>query len=78
MEVSSQLQAPSRFIHVERIPVPTGQEAGWAPELVWELWRRENSLAAAGNQTPIPRSSKYNMEAAGSYKKAKLSLCLTN
>jgi hypothetical protein len=24
-------------------PTPTGYEAGWAPEPVWMLWRRENS-----------------------------------
>jgi hypothetical protein len=35
----------------KKLPVSTGQDAGWAYELVWILWRREN-LAPARNQTP--------------------------
>jgi hypothetical protein len=31
-------------------PVPIGWEAGWAPESVWTLWRKEKSCTA-GNQT---------------------------
>jgi hypothetical protein len=27
----------------------TGQEAGWAPELVWRRWRGEKSLVPTGN-----------------------------
>jgi hypothetical protein len=41
---------PGRFTRGEIAPVPTGQEAGWAPEPVWTLSRREN-LASAGNRT---------------------------
>jgi hypothetical protein len=33
--------------------VPTGYEAGWAPEPVSMLWRRERFLFHAGNQIPI-------------------------
>jgi len=33
--------------------VPIEYEAGWAPESVCTLWRRNKSLAIAGNQTPI-------------------------
>jgi hypothetical protein len=32
--------------------VPIGQEAGWAPEPVWTLWRGEKCLASAENRTP--------------------------
>jgi hypothetical protein len=31
------------------------QQAGWAPEPVWMLWRWETSLASARNWTPIPQ-----------------------
>jgi hypothetical protein len=33
-------------------PVPTGEEARWAPEPGWKLWRREKSYASAENRTP--------------------------
>jgi hypothetical protein len=38
-------------------PVPIVQEAGWAPEPVWTQTIQEKSLAPAGNQTPMARSS---------------------
>jgi len=34
----------------KQLPVPTEQEAVWAPELVWMDWRREESLGLARNQ----------------------------
>jgi hypothetical protein len=37
--------------------VPTVQEAGWAPELVWTQRLHENSLASAGDRTLIAWSS---------------------
>jgi hypothetical protein len=30
------------------LPLCIYQEAGWVPELVWMVWRREKSLATAG------------------------------
>jgi len=33
--------------------VPIKYEAGWVPELVWILWRRDKSLDYARNQTTI-------------------------
>jgi hypothetical protein len=35
MGVSGQLHAQPRFTPGKAIPVPTVQEAGWAPEPVW-------------------------------------------
>jgi hypothetical protein len=50
MEVSGELDAPAALPPGEE---PTGQEAGWAPEPVWTLWRRETSLVLAGTKTPV-------------------------
>jgi hypothetical protein len=36
----------------ERIPVPTEQEADWAPEPIWKFCRTEKSLAPIKIQTP--------------------------
>jgi hypothetical protein len=46
-----------RFAPGKGPPVPTGQEAGWAPEPVWTERSEEKSFAPAGNRTPIARSS---------------------
>jgi hypothetical protein len=46
MEVSGQLHAPA-VLH----PVPIGYEAGWPPESVWTLWRKEKYFTA-WNRTP--------------------------
>jgi hypothetical protein len=40
------------FTTKENPLVPTGQEAGWAPEPVWTLWSWEESLAPVGNRIP--------------------------
>jgi hypothetical protein len=45
------------FTPGERTPVPTVQEAGWAPEPVWTQRIGEKSFAAAEDRTPIARSS---------------------
>jgi hypothetical protein len=37
-------------------PVPTGQEAGWAPELLWTQRIEENPFVSAGDRTPISQS----------------------
>jgi hypothetical protein len=34
-------------------PVPIGKEAGWAPELVWLLWKRENLECWLSSPYPI-------------------------
>jgi hypothetical protein len=43
MDVSGQLHAPAALPPGKVHPPPIGQEAGWAPEPVWTLWRREKS-----------------------------------
>jgi hypothetical protein len=43
MEVSGQLHAPAALPPGKESPVPSGEEAGWATELVWITLRREKS-----------------------------------
>jgi hypothetical protein len=50
MKVSDQFHAPAALTPGIEPPVPIGQEAGWAPESAWTLWRREKS-SIAGNRT---------------------------
>jgi hypothetical protein len=45
-----------RFTPVKGPPVPTGQEAGWASELVWKQKLEEKSFASTGDQTPVVQS----------------------
>jgi hypothetical protein len=44
MEVSGQLRADTAVLLLKEPPVPIESEAGWTPEAVWTLWRREKSL----------------------------------
>jgi hypothetical protein len=37
-------------------PIPTEQEAGWAPEPVWMQRLEEKSSASVGDQTPVIQS----------------------
>jgi hypothetical protein len=53
MEVSRQLHTPATLPPGKEHPVPIAQEAGWAPDPVWTLWRRENFPTPVGNRTPI-------------------------
>jgi hypothetical protein len=49
---------PGRFLLPGKgPPVPIGQEAGWAPELVCTQRLEENYLTSAGDRTTIARSS---------------------
>jgi hypothetical protein len=47
MEVSGRLHTPAALSQEEKPQVPIRQEAGWAPEQVWELWDREKYFAPA-------------------------------
>jgi hypothetical protein len=48
MEVSGQLHDLATLPPLKGPLSPTGQEAGWAAEPIWTLWRRGNSLALTG------------------------------
>jgi hypothetical protein len=48
MEVSGQLHAPATL--------PIAEEAEWAPEPVWTLWRGEKYFVPAGNRTAANQS----------------------
>jgi hypothetical protein len=60
MKVTGQLHAPAALL-------PNVDEAGWFPESVWNLWRRETFLAPAENGTPIPGSSARSLVSILSY-----------
>jgi hypothetical protein len=49
MDVSGQHHAPAALSQGKEPPVRIVQEAGWAPETVWTLWRREKPLITAWN-----------------------------
>jgi hypothetical protein len=51
--VSGQRHVSAALYPRERIPVPIGQEAVWAPEPVWTQRLEENSFASAGDRTPV-------------------------
>jgi hypothetical protein len=62
----------------ERTLVPTGQEAGWARELVWTQRLEEKSFAPARDRTSIARSvARQNTDLPGSYYKMWLELILS-
>jgi hypothetical protein len=48
LEVSGQLHVAAVLPPGKGPPVPIGEEAGWAPESVWTLWRREKNLSMPG------------------------------
>jgi hypothetical protein len=43
MEVSGELHTPAALPPTKECQVPIVQEAWWAPEVVWTLWRKEKS-----------------------------------
>jgi hypothetical protein len=45
-----------RFSSGKVLPVPIGQEAGWAPEPVWTQRLQEKSVAPATHRTPVVQS----------------------
>jgi hypothetical protein len=57
MEASGQLHAPSALPLGEEPPVPIVYEAGWAPEPVWTLWRREKTFPCRESNLGCPTHS---------------------
>jgi hypothetical protein len=47
--MSGQFHVPPALSPRKKSPALSGQEAGWVPELVWILWRKEKSVAPAKN-----------------------------
>lgn len=43
---------PGRFTSLDKAPVPTESETAWAPEPVWTVYEREQSLDPTGNESP--------------------------
>jgi hypothetical protein len=39
--MSGEIHYPAALLPGKESPVPIEKEAGWAPEVVWTLWRRE-------------------------------------
>jgi hypothetical protein len=57
MGVSGQHHAPAAlYPRVKDPPVPTVQEAGWAPEPVWTHRIEKKSSASVGDRTPVVQS----------------------
>jgi hypothetical protein len=52
MEVSGQLHAPAALPPGKETLVPTGQEAGWAPEPFWTRWCRDKFPAPRWESNP--------------------------
>jgi hypothetical protein len=61
MEISGQLQAPVALTPGKEPPVPIGDEAGWAPEPVWTLRRREKYCTARNQTRAVQNVGHYNM-----------------
>jgi hypothetical protein len=70
MEMSCQLHAPAALA-----PVPIWQEAGWTPEPIWMLWRREKSFPyrEPNPDCPVCRLSLYQMSYSGTFFQIKYS-----
>jgi hypothetical protein len=56
MEVCGQLHARQLYSRGSSPPVLIVQEAGWAPDAVWILWRRGKHIAPTGNRTTFVQS----------------------
>jgi hypothetical protein len=82
--VSGQRHAPAALYPGKGPPVLVGQEAGWAPELVWtRLGYKKNPVCPAGNRPSIVQSLSQTLlclSYSGSFKTVNLPVlygCLT-
>jgi len=48
MEVNGELHASAALLPAKSLPVAVAQKAGWAPQQVWTVLRRQRSLGPAG------------------------------
>jgi hypothetical protein len=51
MEKYGYLYTPAALPLLKEPSLSTEQETGWAPEIVLTFWRKDKSLACAGNHT---------------------------
>lgn len=42
-------------------PLPSEQETGWAPQLVWTFWKREKPLGPTGNPSSFLNCPAFNL-----------------
>jgi hypothetical protein len=66
MEVSGHFQAPAALIPEMIPPLPIVQEAGWPPQPVWTLWRRQNHFPLPGIKPRDFSRSLYRLSYPGS------------
>jgi hypothetical protein len=59
LELNGQIHAPAALTPAKYPPAPIGYEAGWAPEPVWMLWRREKCCPCWQSNPGRPARSEY-------------------
>jgi len=52
MELIGELHGPAALPPGYEVPVPTGREAGWAPEPDWTRWRIEKNPCPCQESNP--------------------------
>ena len=62
MEMNGQLHATATSSHGKLLPVPYECEVWWATDLVWALWRREESVGPPGIQTTVRQEYEITVE----------------
>jgi hypothetical protein len=52
MEARGQLNVSDAFTPEKELPVPVGEEAGWASDSVWTQWGRERFIFPCRESNP--------------------------